>query len=175
MSKKPDPTCAYCGKPGPLARDHVVPRARGGPDDATNIVMACRACNSAKGDQLPSEWLADKCPQPVLLVESRVHAKLKKSFSYRDRKQAVPAKLYAFTLSDVGRTQYVGEVVSETADRVRLETVNILSLWAGFWDSTGELVDVPRSRCRLFTDVDRCVEAADKQCGWSDRTGDSPR
>lgn len=58
---------------------------------------------------------------------------------------------------------------------MRLETVNILSLWAGFWDSTGELVDVPRSRCRLFTDVDRCVEAANKQCGWSDRTGDSLR
>lgn len=32
--------------------DHVVPRSRGGADDASNMVVACRPCNAAKADRL---------------------------------------------------------------------------------------------------------------------------
>lgn len=46
--------CRYCGataKDGAvLEPDHVIPRARGGQDVATNLVTACDGCNSGKSD-----------------------------------------------------------------------------------------------------------------------------
>lgn len=41
--------CAYCGNRRPLERDHVVPLSKGGPHTASNIVPACKSCNSRKG------------------------------------------------------------------------------------------------------------------------------
>ena len=44
--------CAYCGDhftTPHLSRDHVVPRADGGPDVWTNVVTACKSCNMKKG------------------------------------------------------------------------------------------------------------------------------
>lgn len=40
--------CCYCGG---YARtvDHLLPKAHGGTDDPSNLVAACRRCNSAKG------------------------------------------------------------------------------------------------------------------------------
>jgi CRISPR/Cas system Type II protein with McrA/HNH and RuvC-like nuclease domain len=37
--------------------DHVVPASRGGTNMIDNLVAACRACNSYKGDLLLGEWL----------------------------------------------------------------------------------------------------------------------
>jgi len=48
--------CQYCGAKGPgveLTFDHVVPKSRGGRTEWENIVMACRDCNSKKGNQTP--------------------------------------------------------------------------------------------------------------------------
>lgn len=45
-------TCEYCGcdcSDDPTI-DHVVPFSRGGSSDASNLVVACRPCNSSKGD-----------------------------------------------------------------------------------------------------------------------------
>lgn len=89
MDESKNIVCAYCEKEvADLHRDHVVPRARGGPDNAFNIVMACQQCNSAKRDSLPSEWLGDRCPPAILLIEAKVHAKLKAVFKKRDYKDA---------------------------------------------------------------------------------------
>lgn len=41
--------CAYCGERKPLTMDHVKPLSRGGAHVASNIVPACRPCNSKKG------------------------------------------------------------------------------------------------------------------------------
>ncbi len=46
--------CQYCGDRFPvssLSYDHVVPRAAGGRTDWTNIVTACKACNTRKADK----------------------------------------------------------------------------------------------------------------------------
>lgn len=161
---KPDPVCAYCAKPGPLHRDHVVPRSRGGPDTALNIVMACQLCNSSKGDRLASEWLGERCPSPVLLIESKVNAKLKAIYKPRDKKGAAVA-LFAFSTADDGRPQYAGEVVSESEKTVRIHAVNAYLLCCGVWQLCGELVDVPRERCRLFVDRDTMLEAMDRPDG----------
>ncbi len=40
--------CAYCDEGKPLARDHVIPLVRGGSNDISNIVPACKSCNSSK-------------------------------------------------------------------------------------------------------------------------------
>lgn len=47
--------CAYCGAPSSDARleiDHVVPRAKGGTDDESNLTAACFTCNRGKRDHL---------------------------------------------------------------------------------------------------------------------------
>lgn len=36
--------------------DHLIPLARGGSNDARNIVISCPKCNMSKNDKLPSEW-----------------------------------------------------------------------------------------------------------------------
>ena len=52
-------TCAYCGATDtPLQVDHVRPRARGGSDRVSNLTLACRSCNQAKGAQPVEAFLA---------------------------------------------------------------------------------------------------------------------
>ena len=55
-------TCAYCGtKPSELPdAEHVVPLSKGGRNDMTNIVAACRTCNSDKRDLLLADWNTDR-------------------------------------------------------------------------------------------------------------------
>lgn len=48
-------TCLYCGKQykeSMLTRDHVKPLSRGGKDIWSNVVTACRRCNTHKGNHL---------------------------------------------------------------------------------------------------------------------------
>lgn len=50
--------CMYCGDRFPislLTRDHVKPRSLGGGDSWKNVVTACRACNTRKGNQTPEQ------------------------------------------------------------------------------------------------------------------------
>jgi 5-methylcytosine-specific restriction endonuclease McrA len=47
--------CQYCGEQfssKDLTFDHVIPRAKGGPNTMLNVVSACMPCNSHKGDKL---------------------------------------------------------------------------------------------------------------------------
>lgn len=51
-------TCQYCGgefESEELTFDHVVPEARGGRKDWTNIVTCCVECNRTKGARTPEE------------------------------------------------------------------------------------------------------------------------
>lgn len=50
--------CCYCAEriaPADATWDHVIPRAKGGKTDWTNIVLSCRGCNSRKSDKTPEE------------------------------------------------------------------------------------------------------------------------
>jgi hypothetical protein len=50
--------CAYCGAHCPesdLTVEHIVPVSRGGRHEWTNVVTACRSCNTRKGNRLPEE------------------------------------------------------------------------------------------------------------------------
>ena len=50
--------CAYCGNQfgvRDLSRDHVIPVQNGGRDEWTNVVTACRSCNTRKGGRTPEQ------------------------------------------------------------------------------------------------------------------------
>ncbi|MFB6989355.1 RNA-guided endonuclease IscB [Streptomyces sp. NPDC056230] len=54
-------TCAYCGATGvPLEVEHMRAKARGGSDRISNLVLACRPCNLAKGTRSLTDFLADR-------------------------------------------------------------------------------------------------------------------
>lgn len=52
--------CVFCGSKKGLSTDHLIPRNRGGNDDADNLVLACKSCNSSRGDKGVFEWLGLK-------------------------------------------------------------------------------------------------------------------
>lgn len=50
--------CSYCAcqvSTQEATWDHVVPRAKGGTTDWSNIVLACKPCNARKADKTPAE------------------------------------------------------------------------------------------------------------------------
>ena len=52
--------CHYCKggfPPRELTMDHIVPIARGGRSTKGNVVACCKACNTAKKQLLPMEWV----------------------------------------------------------------------------------------------------------------------
>jgi len=52
--------CAYCGSTKRLELDHIVALAAGGPHCESNLLVACRTCNSSKGTKPVAEWLATR-------------------------------------------------------------------------------------------------------------------
>ena len=42
--------CQYCGTSKDLTLDHLIPRSKGGKSTWTNLVTACKKCNSRKSD-----------------------------------------------------------------------------------------------------------------------------
>lgn len=48
--------CAYCGYDLPTQVDHVIPLSRGGTDDRSNLVPACKSCNMEKLNFTPEEY-----------------------------------------------------------------------------------------------------------------------
>jgi hypothetical protein len=63
--------CYYCGSTEHLCVDHLIPRLRGGADEADNLIWACRACNSSKGGRDMLAWMAGKSMFPALLLRRR--------------------------------------------------------------------------------------------------------
>jgi 5-methylcytosine-specific restriction endonuclease McrA len=48
--------CAYCGNSGKISIDHVMPLSKGGLDEHSNIVPACKTCNSSKNAKDVKDW-----------------------------------------------------------------------------------------------------------------------
>lgn len=66
-------TCRYCGAQAPdvpLTVDHVVPVALGGPDEASNLVAACKDCNAGKSSTNPGAPLVDDVSMRALAWSS---------------------------------------------------------------------------------------------------------
>ncbi len=63
--------CCYCGAKDNLAVDHLIPKIRGGPDEADNLIWACRACNSSKQGRDMLFWVSSKGFFPSVLLLRR--------------------------------------------------------------------------------------------------------
>lgn len=57
--------CTYCGSTDRIEADHRIPLCRGGSNDISNILPACRSCNRRKHRRTETEFRA-------LLVRERV-------------------------------------------------------------------------------------------------------
>lgn len=55
---KTDGKCAYCGTDENMTIDHMVPVGRGGTDDFSNLLPACRACNADKRHMTHDEYMS---------------------------------------------------------------------------------------------------------------------
>ncbi len=58
--------CLYCGKQTTekkLTRDHILPVAKGGKNSWSNVITACKKCNTRKGCRTP-----DEAKMPLLAV-----------------------------------------------------------------------------------------------------------
>jgi len=59
-------TCQYCGeREHPLTVDHIIPKSRGGLTTWTNVVVACKPCNSKKGSRTANEANMELNRKPV--------------------------------------------------------------------------------------------------------------
>jgi len=65
--------CAYCGAENvPLEVEHIVPKSRGGTDRVSNLTLACRSCNKAKGSRDVRDFLENR---PNVLKRALAQAK----------------------------------------------------------------------------------------------------
>ncbi|WP_276959237.1 RNA-guided endonuclease IscB [Allomeiothermus silvanus] len=105
--------CAYCGTEGvPLEVEHIVPRSRGGSDRVSNLTLACRACNQAKGNRTALEFghpevqARAKLPHPA----TRRKKHLKDAAAVNATRHAIRNRLSAMGLPvrawTGGRTKY---------------------------------------------------------------------
>jgi hypothetical protein len=49
--------CVFCSSTIDLTTDHLIPRNKGGDDSPDNLVLACKSCNTSRGDKGIFEWL----------------------------------------------------------------------------------------------------------------------
>jgi hypothetical protein len=70
--------CRYCGAAAGVSTlhiDHVVPRALGGGDDASNLVTACADCNHGKSDRrivgIPVGFSLTPDKRPAMMERAR--------------------------------------------------------------------------------------------------------
>jgi 5-methylcytosine-specific restriction endonuclease McrA len=69
--------CTYCQvKDVPLQVEHVVPKAKGGSNQISNLCLACDKCNKKKGTLDIKEFLSEK-PELLRKIQSQLKAPLK--------------------------------------------------------------------------------------------------
>jgi CRISPR-associated endonuclease Csn1 len=109
--------CAYCLKPispaqllgGEADVDHILPASRCLDNSFQNRVVACNACNHAKGNQTPYEWLAEREPERYEKVCQWARGKLRYPKYKRFRQKALD--LDQFIARQLSDTRYISRSV----------------------------------------------------------------
>jgi 5-methylcytosine-specific restriction endonuclease McrA len=105
-----DHACVYCGVVDvPLQIDHVTPRAKGGSDRVSNLVIACGPCNQEKGSRDLRAFLAHD-PALAQRILARAKAPLKDAAAVNITRWALVNELrpigLPLELSSGGRTKW---------------------------------------------------------------------
>lgn len=77
LAKVYDNVCQYCMERHSiksLTIDHIQPKSKGGSDEYDNRALACRACNSEKGNSLLYRAINGKLPVPMTMPALIVNA-----------------------------------------------------------------------------------------------------
>ena len=90
--------CVYCGAENvPLNIDHVVPKARGGSNRISNLVLACVDCNEKKGSQ-PVEVFLKNRPEVLDRIKRRLKTSLAHAATVNATRWSLFSALKAFGL-----------------------------------------------------------------------------
>eukprot|EP01026_Neomeris_dumetosa_P027354 TRINITY_DN2223_c0_g3_i1.p1 TRINITY_DN2223_c0_g3~~TRINITY_DN2223_c0_g3_i1.p1 ORF type:complete len:201 (+),score=2.23 TRINITY_DN2223_c0_g3_i1:403-1005(+) len=90
--------CAYCDAKGvPLHVEHVVPKAKGGSNRVSNLVIACQKCNQKKGVKSIEDFLAHK-PDRLKAIQSQLKTPLKDAAVMNSIRKEIVERLDAFGL-----------------------------------------------------------------------------
>ena len=130
-------TCVYCGvKDVPLNLDHIVPKARGGSNRASNLTLACIPCNQAKGARPVEEFLAGK---PAVLAKVLRQAKVPLrdaaavSATRRALWRALTATGFPVEVATGGRTKWnrgrTGAPKTHTLDALHVGVLDAVISW----------------------------------------------
>lgn len=80
--KRDNYTCRYCrSNENELTIDHVTPKALGGDDKPSNLVAACKDCNSGKSATPPDAPLVEEVNQQALAIRNAFQSILLKEAS----------------------------------------------------------------------------------------------
>lgn len=90
--------CAYCETQNvPLHIEHIHPKAKGGSNRVSNLTLACEPCNTAKGAQSVTIFLATK-PQRLAKILSQAKQSLKDAAAVNSTRWALLNTLKAIGL-----------------------------------------------------------------------------
>ena len=103
-------TCAYCdARNVVLEKDHILARSKGGSNRVSNMALACRPCNLAKGNQDVREFLARE-PARLKRILAQAKAPLKDAAAVNSTRWALLNALQASGLpvesASGGRTKF---------------------------------------------------------------------
>jgi len=135
--------CAYCDARGfgpgskRLNIDHIHPRAKGGTDRVSNLILACIRCNRAKGVQDVTEFVTD--PARLTRILAATQAPLRDAAAVNSTRAALHRSLVATGLpvraGSGGETAWnrarLGIPKSHTLDALCVGEVAAVGSWPG--------------------------------------------
>ncbi len=165
--------CAYCRASGfPLQIDHIVPRARGGSDRASNLALACEACNQRKGSQTASEFgFSDVQAQAKVPLQVAAHVSSIKTAVVSHLAERFGSDRVSVTYgyeTKYKRIQVLGLPKSHTNDAIAIAMGSELSEDVKSLSVLFHLRCVPRGNYQLFNGkrAEHRVWAPRKVKGW---------
>ncbi len=76
MERRLEDACVYCGSTENLSADHLIPKSRGGSNSSDNVVVACKSCNSERGNKGVYVWLGIKGKDNIHRIVAGKYLKL---------------------------------------------------------------------------------------------------
>lgn len=78
-----------------------------------------------------------------------------------NRRVVMRKKMFAFHSNENRAVDYLGEVISEQSDLLRIQAADaFMAVGLGLFELTSEVKDFPKRECRMFLDSGECLEVA---------------